>query len=430
MKGVSPNGPVFPDKRLSMNEQYSIYLQRERLDLVGTLRLNNVRGRVSSVFTYDPQWLSAPGAFALSPDLSLDQYPKACSGLFLCFQDCSPDRWGRVLLQRQERLAAAAEGRTPRALLESDFLLRVADHTRQGALRISADGGKTFLAESGPDSVPPLVYLPKLLHAAQRVSKQTESADELRLLVEPGSSLGGARPKASVLGTNGELYIAKFPKQEDERDIPLWEYVTYQLAHKAGLKAPEVQLHHIAGKNVLLVRRFDRTCGLQEGQQVTGRIPFLSAMSLLQAEDGDHSSYADIAAVLQAEGAAPRDDLQELWSRMVFNMCVYNVDDHLRNHGFLREVSGWRLSPVYDLETSHPGEKSAMLHTALIDEECDLNVNTAVEIAEFFRLRTSEAQQRLAQIREAVSSWRQEALKVGARAAEVQVMKDAYEYCL
>lgn len=413
-----------------MSEQYSIYLQRRKQELVGTLWLNNTRGHISSAFSYNPHWLRTPGAFALSPDLPLNQYPKTCNALFLCFQDCSPDRWGRVLLQRQERQHARRENRKPRALLTSDFLLRVQDCTRQGALRLSADEGKTFLAESGPGAVPPLVSLPKLLCAAQDVSQQTEDDADLQLLVAPGSSLGGARPKASVLGANGELLITKFPKPDDERDIPLWEYVTYQLARRAGLKTPEVRLQHIAGKNVLLVRRFDRFCEHQDAPKAQGRIPFLSAMRLLEAKEGEHSSYAEIASVIEAEGGAPHDDLRELWSRMVFNICVYNVDDHLRNHGFLREALGWRLSPVYDLETSHPGEKAPMLHTCMIDEESVLDVNTALEIAEFFRLCASEARERLNEIRKAVSFWKQEAVRVNAKPAEIAVMKEAYEYCL
>lgn len=413
-----------------MSERFSIYLQRRKLELVGTLWLNNTRGHISSAFTYDPCWLGTPSAFALSPDLPLNQYPKTCNALFLCFQDCSPDRWGRVLLQRQERQHARREARKPCALLTSDFLLRVQDCTRQGALRLSADEGKTFLAESGPGSIPPLVSLPRLLRAAQDVSQQTEGDADLQLLVAPGSSLGGARPKASVLGANGELFIAKFPKPDDERDIPLWEYMTYQLARRAGLNTSEAQLQHIAGKNVLLVRRFDRGCGKGDIQQDVRRIPFLSAMSLLEAKDGEHSSYVEIASAIEAEGAAPHDDLRELWSRMVFNICVYNVDDHLRNHGFLRETLGWRLSPVYDLETFHPGEKPPMLHTCIIDEESVLNVNTALEVAEFFRLRASEAKERLSEIRKAVSYWREEALRVNARSVEIAVMEEAYEYCL
>lgn len=403
-----------------MSEKYSIYLQRKIPELVGTLWLNHVKGKLSSAFNYAAEWLQAPHRFALSPDLPLDQYPKSCEGLFLCLQDCSPDRWGKVLLRRQESTLADAEKRKPRTLLDSDFLLRVNDFTRQGALRISVDAGRTFLTESSRNSVPPLIYLPKLLNASQNIDARTETDADLRMLVAPGSSLGGARPKASVLGTNSELLIAKFPSRNDDRDIPLWEYVTFQLARRAGLKTSEVQLQSVAGKNVLLVRRFDR--------QGMTRIPFISAMSMLQAKDGDHMSYVDIAAILQAEGSAPTEDLHELWSRMVFNMCVYNVDDHLRNHGFLREPLGWRLSPVYDLENSHPTEKEPYLHTGIIDDMNAFDLNDALEAAEFFRFRKAEAQKRLSEIREAVSYWKQEAALVRTSAAEIRLMRDAFEY--
>lgn len=403
-----------------MGDIYSVYLQRTTPQQVGTLRLNHIRGKLASVFSYAAEWLQAPQAFALSPDLPLDPYPKTCEGLFLCFQDCSPARWGKALLRRQENARAEAENRKPRTLLDSDFLLRVNDATRQGAIRLSADDGKSFLAESGADSVPPLVALPRLLNAARNIDARTETDADLRALVAPGSSLGGARPKASVLGTGGELLIAKFPSRNDDRDIPLWEYVTFMLARRAGIRTPEVQLHTVAGKNVLLVQRFDR--------RGVDRIPFISAMSLLQARDGDHMSYVDMASVLQAEGSAPVEDLHELWSRMVFNMCVYNVDDHLRNHGFLREPLGWRLSPVYDLETSHPTEKAAFLHTAIMEERNAFSVSDALEAAEFFRFRKKEAQKRLAEIREAVSHWRYEASLVKATASEIRHMRDAFEY--
>ncbi len=398
----------------------NVYLQRTTPQRVGTLRLNHIRDKLASVFSYAPEWLQAPQAFALSPDLPLHQYPKACEGLFLCFQDCSPDRWGKVLLRRQESAQAEAEKRKPRTLLDSDFLLRVNDVTRQGAIRLSADEGKNFLAESGVGSVPPLLSLPKLLSAAQNIDARTETDADLEVLVAPGSSLGGARPKASVLGKNGELLIAKFSSRNDDRDIPLWEYVTFKLARRAGIRTPEVQLHTVAGKNVLLVQRFDR-----RGAE---RIPFISAMSLLEARDGDHMSYVDIASILQAEGSAPVEDLHELWSRMVFNMCVYNVDDHLRNHSFLREPLGWRLSPVYDLETSHPTEKAAFLHTAIMEDRSAFSMNDALEAAEFFRFRKSEAQKRLADIREAVAHWRHEASLVKATPSEIRFMRDAFEY--
>lgn len=403
-----------------MSDKYSVYLQRKDVEFVGTLWLNHIKGKLSSAFTYAAEWLQSPYKFALGPDLPLDQYPKACEGLFFCFQDCSPDRWGKVLLRRQESALAEAEKRKPRTLLDSDFLLRVNDFTRHGALRISADSGKTFLSESTRESVPPLIYLPKLLSASQSIDARKETDADLRMLVAPGSSLGGARPKATVLGADGELLIAKFPSRNDDRDIPLWEYVTFQLARRAGLRTPEVQLQNVAGKNVLLVRRFDR--------QGSARFPFISAMSLLQAKDGDHMSYVDIAAVLQAEGAAPAEDLHELWSRMVFNMCVYNVDDHLRNHGFLREALGWRLSPVYDLENSHPTEKEPFLHTGIMEGLNAFDLNDALEAAEFFRFRKADARKRLDDIRNAVSYWKQEAALVKAPAVEVRFMQDAFEY--
>lgn len=403
-----------------MVDTCSVYLQRTTPQRVGTLRLNHTRGKLSSVFSYATEWLQAPQAFALSPDLPFDLYPKTCEGLFLCFQDCSPDRWGKALLRRQESARAEAENRKPRTLLDSDFLLRVNDGTRQGAIRLSADDGKSFLAESGAGSVPPLISLPRLLSAARNIDARTETDADLRVLVAPGSSLGGARPKASVLGTDGELLIAKFPSRNDDRDIPLWEYVTFKLARRAGIRTPEVQLQKVAEKNVLLVQRFDR-----RGDE---RIPFISAMSLLEAKDGDHMSYVDMACVLEAEGSAPEEDLHELWSRMVFNMCVYNVDDHLRNHGFLREPLGWRLSQVYDLETSHPTEKEAFLHTAIMDDMSAFGLRDALEVAEFFRFSQKEAKRRLVEIRKAISHWRYEASLVRAAPAEIRRMRDAFEY--
>ena len=407
-----------------MSERYSLYLQQRDPVHVGTLWLNRIKGKISSAFVYAPDWLVHPGRFAISPDLPLDQFPKTREGLFLCLQDCSPDRWGQALLRRQELALAESQKRKPRTLLSSDMLLLVSDFTRQGALRLLADDGKTFLSPSGPNSVPPLVALPRLLHAAHNMETRSETSNELALLVAPGSSLGGARPKASVLGDKGELLIAKFPGCNDSRDVPLWEYVTLRLASLAGIRTPHVRLLRVAGKNVLLVSRFDRVFDC-EGER---RIPFLSAMSLLQARDGDHASYADIADALQAEGARPASDLPELWMRMVFNMCVYNTDDHLRNHGLLREPLGWRLSPVYDLEISHPAEKAPFLHTGIVPDMQAFDLNAALEAADFFRLGKSEATERMARIRKAVSHWKEEATRAGAQASEIRLMQESFEY--
>ena len=407
-----------------MSERYSLYLQQRALVHVGTLWLNRIKGKISSAFVYAPDWLVHPGKFAISPDLPIDQFPKTREGLFFCLQDCSPDRWGQALLRRQELALAETRKRKPHTLLSSDLLLLASDFTRQGALRISADDGKTFLSPSGPNSVPPLVALPRLLHAAHNMETRSETSNDLALLVAPGSSLGGARPKASVLGDKGELLIAKFPGCNDSRDVPLWEYVTLRLASLAGIRTPHVRLLRVAGKNVLLVSRFDRVFDC-EGER---RIPFLSAMSLLQARDGDHASYVDIADALQAEGARPASDLPELWMRMVFNMCVYNTDDHLRNHGLLREPLGWRLSPVYDLEISHPAEKAPFLHTGIVPDMQAFDLNAALEAADFFRLGKSEATERMARIRKAVSHWKEEATRAGAQASEIRLMQESFEY--
>ena len=403
-----------------MSERYDIYLHRKESIPVGTLWLSNIRGKVNSAFVYAEAWLRQQTKFPICPDLPLDQHAKTCDGLFSCFQDCSPDRWGRMLLQRQEASAASKENRRVRTLLESDYLLRVSDLSRQGALRISNDGGKTFLGHAAAGSIPPLVDLPVLLNAWKNIDGKPGTYDDLRTLVSPGSSLGGARPKASVLGSGGDLFIAKFPSRKDDRDIPLWEYVAFRLAKRAGLNTPCTELHRVLGKAVLLVKRFDRNGA--------GRVPFLSAMSMLQARDGEHMSYADMAAALQETGTAPREDLHELWSRMVFNMCIYNVDDHLRNHAFLHDGTGWRLSPVYDLEISHPAEKAPYLHTGIIDNDSGIDLQAAVEAAEFFRLSKAAALQRMKEIRDAVSHWRYEASSAGATKAEMQYMRDAFEY--
>ena len=402
-----------------MDGRYSVFLQSGEPRSVGTLWLNNIRGRIASTFLYDLEWARDPAAFSLSPDLPLDTSTRSCDGLFLCFQDCSPDRWGRGLLRRQENRQAREERRKPRTLLDSDFLLLVSDVARQGAIRLSADEGRTFLSSGDRNHIPPLTTLPKLLNASVGVEIREDTEDDIRLLVAPGSSLGGARPKASVIDGD-ELLIAKFPSSNDDRDVPLWEYVTFKVAERAGLSIPQVRLQRVGDKSVLLVQRFDRT--------PSGRIPFMSAMSLMQAKDGDHKSYVDIAIELQATGCAADDDLRQLWSRMVFNMCVYNVDDHLRNHGFLRRAGGWTLSPAYDLEIAHPSEKAAFLHTAIIDDEASFDLQAAIDVAEFFRLKTDAAKECVKRIRKAVSFWRDEAVKVGAKSAEINMMRDSYEF--
>lgn len=407
-----------------MSTHVAVYLDHTTPVRVGTLWFGEARGRVKSAFVYTDEWLRRRFGFALSPDLPLDSYPKTCEGLFHCLRDASPESWGQTLLRRSELAQAEAENRGPHALLASDLLLQADDFTRQGALRFSTDDGRTFLAPfAEPRSAPPIEALPRLLEAVRRVEDAEAAERDLDLLVAPCSALGGSRPKVSIRGEDGRLFLAKLPSPGDvlrNRDIPLWEYVTLRLARRAGLRTPRFHLRRVEGASVLLVERFDR-----EGLR---RVPFLSAKSLLRPGDGEFASYLDIAAAIGAEGACPAEDLPELWARVVFNMCVYNVDDHLRNHGFLRTPRGWRLSPVYDLETSHPGEADPFLHTGIAEWASLFNLKEALDVAEYFRLRESTARERLAEVRGAVSHWREEAEQAGAAASEIRLMRDAFEF--
>jgi len=267
--------------------------------------------------------------------------------LFGAIGNSAPDRWGRVLMRRAERRRAEREGRTPRTVREIDCLLLVDDETRQSALRFSEKEGGPFPAELGAAKIPPLIELPKLLSAAEHVVADQDSDGDLKLLLAPGSSLGGARPKASVRDRNGHLAIAKFPNKGDEVNTVTWEAVALTLAEKAGIPVPEWRLESVGGKPVLLLRRFDR--------EANTRVPFLSAMSMLDARDNEVRSYLEFVDALRQHGDAPKEDMKALWRRIVFSILISNTDDHLRNHGFLwTGPTGWRLSPAYDLNPVPP----------------------------------------------------------------------------
>jgi serine/threonine-protein kinase HipA len=320
---------------------------------------------------------------------------------------------------RQEMRRARQAGETSRTLREGDFLLSVNDAARQGALRFTESGGTEFLT-SGPGGVPPLLALGKLLAAADHVQARTETERDLRALVAPGSSLGGARPKAVVWGGQGAQWVAKFPRGQDEWDVPLWEFVAFQLAGMAGISVPPSRLERIAGKNALLVGRFDRA-----GEE---RIPFASAMTMLGARDGDHRSYVEIAEILRAAGSAPRRDMAELWRRMVCNIMISNVDDHLRNHGFLRdpEGRGWKLSPVYDLEISPPSHKAPVHHTCITLDDGTSSLDLAFSVAGEFGLTAREAKDIAVEVGAAVRQWREVARKAGALEKDVEMLGDAF----
>ena len=379
-------------------------------------------GRESASFEYDAAWMDHPLRFALEPALTVGPGPYHTRGrLFGSLGDSAPDLWGRVLLRRAEIRRARLEGRAPRTLFESDFLLRVDDEIRIGALRFSTQREGPFLAEAGAVRVPPLVDLRRLVAASRRVLRRREKDDDLRLLVGPGSSLGGARPKAAVRDAGGELAIAKFPGTEDDRDIVLWEGVALALAKRAGIRVPAWRLETVAGRRILVLQRFDR-----EGSH---RVPFLSAMSMLDARDNERRSYLELAEALRSHGAAARSDLAELWRRVVFSVLISNTDDHLRNHGFLYEIGrGWRLSPAYDLNPV-PTDVSPRVLTTYIDEfDGTASLDQALATAEYYGLGPKHARRIAGAAGKAVSEWREVAARLGASRREIDRMESAFEH--
>jgi serine/threonine-protein kinase HipA len=320
-----------------------------------------------------------------------------------------------------ERRRAEKEGRAPRTLGESDYLLLVDDEARQGALRFAVQEGGAFLAESEGVRIPPVIELPRLLAATHHVETETDTDEELQLLLAPGSSLGGARPKATVRENDGSLAIAKFPQRNDEFDVELWEAVALTLAEKAGITVPVWRIERISGKPVLLLSRFDRS-----GQQ---RIPFLSAMSMLRARDHQPRSYLEIADSLRQYGASPDADTQELWRRIVFNVLVSNMDDHLRNHGFLYVGgAGWRLAPAYDLNPVPVEIKPRLLSTSISFDSAEASLKLALDVAEEFGLKPGEARCVAKEVGAAVSQWKQTAREFGIPEKETLKMASAFEH--
>lgn len=388
--------------------------------LLGRLWARSKGSKETSSFEYDEMWLARQDRFSLDPALPLAAGQFHAAGLFNAFKDPAPDRWGRNLLLRRERRQARAESRSPRTLLDVDYLVLVEDENRLGALRFADSGTKTFLAH-GDRPIPPLVRLGTLLSAAARVIDDKESDNDLRLLLAPGASLGGARPKASVVDKNDHLLIAKFPSPTDDWPVPRWEATAMALARAAGIHVTPSELHEVRGRPVLVMRRFDR----DEAKQ---RLPFISAMTALGASDGDVRSYIELLDLLRQDGVAPDQDAAELWRRMVFNVLISNTDDHLRNHGYLREPGGWRLAPAYDLNPM-PVDVKPRHHALTLDETDDASsIDTVVSVAEYFGLKLPQAKQIVAEVAAAVLDWRGVAAANGLTVAQIDRMASAFEH--
>src|SRR3984957_3744311 len=387
--------------------------------LMGRLWARVRKNKESATFEYDPAWLQHPARFSLEPALQLGPGPfhtPADTSMFGAIGDSAPDRWGRALMRRMERKRAEREGGgPPRTLQEIDYLLLVDDEARQGELRFAEREGGPFLRGEGLKRIPPLVELPKLLAAAEHVMEDKDTEEDLRLLFAPGSSLGGARPKGSVIEKDGHLAIAKFPRRDDEINTVVWEAVALTLAKKAGITVPDARVETVAGKPVLLLRRFDR-----DGNT---RIPFLSAMSMLASKDNETRSYMEIVDALRQHGAAPKADMGALWRRLVFNILISNTDDHLRNHGFLYGgPDGWRLSPAYDLNPVPTDIKPRILSTAINEEDTTASLPVAIGVAGYFELNTDKARTTAGQVGKAVSKWRDEAARHGLTKPEIDRM--------
>lgn len=372
--------------------------------VVGTLEQHGK----SYSFEYSGKWRKH--GFELGPDVPLAQGRQYSAEAFGFIEDASPDRWGRTIILRETRTRMNREKQVPRALTSLDYFLRVSDVSRMGALR--AFQGGAFQAEG--EGVPPTLHLGKLLVASKKYQSGSYDDETMRLLLAPGSSLGGARPKASVRDAHGNLYIAKLPKNDDEYSVERWEFIALQLARLAGCTVAEAHLEDIEGHPVLLSKRFDR--------RGDTRIHFSSAMNLLKLRDGQRSSYAQIADLMQQIGGDP----QELFRRMILNILINNVDDHLRNHGFLRGRKGWELSPAYDINPISRFEKAPTLSTAIVPEEFEANVDIAKENCELFNLTPAQAALICDEVRGAVTNWPKVAKKAGATKREIEAVESAF----
>lgn len=390
---------------------------------VGNLWAYERQGIERASFRYASQWLSAPHCFPIEPSLPLGEGTYHTERpLFGSMGDAAPDRWGRMLMNRMESREAARESRRARKLGESDYPLMVDDRARQGALRFATEQNGPFLSCRPDSHIPPMVELGKLLDRSGRVINQEEKDQELQDIWAPGSSLGGARPKASVVDPEGALWIAKFPSPKDEWDVELWEAVALGMAKKLKMPVPEFRLQNISGTNVLLTKRFDR--------RKKYRIPFVSAMTMLDARDMEPRSYLEIAEAIISHGAAAEGDLKGLWQRMVFNVLVSNLDDHLRNHGFLydRKLSGWWLSPIYDLEPVPESAKARFLQTAITPGNNAASMELAFEVAEEFGFTLREAKGIAREMGKTVRGWKKQATLLGASKREVDFMASAFEH--
>lgn len=405
---------------------YADWLITEKPLFLGTLRSSVIRGKEHFSFSYDKDWLVSKFALQIDPTLQLyagEQHATDDKN-FKVFLDSCPDRWGRLLMQRREAVIARNEGRKANALFETHYLLGVHDSFRMGALRFCTARDGNFLDDNEDFSTPAITSLPELEKAAKGIESKPdfENPDYLKwlnMLISPGSSLGGARPKASVKDIDGSLWLAKFPSRYDEYDIGLWEYIVYKMALNAGINMSECKVQTVGSDHhIFLTKRFDR---LEGGH----RLLFTSAMTQLKYFDGndDGASYLELAEFLIENGSNTQEDLKQLWTRMLFNIMVSNSDDHLRNHGFIFDTTGWRLSPAYDI---NPTQNATGLHLNIDDKDNALEIDLAFDVAHYFQLNVKTANEVYTQVKNAVQEWNELAKNLGISQGERDLMKDCF----
>lgn len=398
--------------------------------LIGNLYSERLRGGEIFSFEYTEEWLNSENAFLLDPELQLysglhylNDEKKANFGIFM---DSSPDRWGRVLMRRREAALARLEKRKEQTLFETDYLLGVFDGHRMGALRFKLKENGSFLNDNKELASPPWTSLRELEQISLKLEEDDVVEDPeyfkwLSMLIAPGSSLGGARPKASIVGKDGSLWIAKFPSRNDKDNVGAWEMLTYELAVKARINMAESMAQKFTSKHyTFLTKRFDR---VENGE----RIHFASAMTMLAYTDGqdhtDGASYLELVEFISKYGANVKNDLEELWRRIVFSICVSNTDDHLRNHGFILSEKGWLLSPAYDI---NPNETGTGLKLNISESDNSLDLDLAMEVHEYFRLTKEQAEQIINEVKKAVQSWRTIASKHGISKSEQELKSLAF----
>jgi len=407
---------------------YADWVGLEGPTYIGKLSAQQSKGKETYSFEYDEEWVNSKPQFMLDPELDFftsRQFPaKKNFGVFL---DSIPDRWGRVLMQTREAQRATKEKRKTKSLREFDYLLGVDDHSRMGALRFKTAPQGSFLNNDQAFPTPPWTSLRELQYSAKIVEEgdPAKVAEQLARLIAPGSSLGGARPKANILDDNNDLWIAKFPSKNDSYDKGAWEYLTYRLAIKANIQMVTSTLQKVSQKyHTFLTKRFDRINGK--------RIHFASAMTMTQYDEASirdtRVSYLELAEFIQRDSKASarsiKEDLHELWRRIIFNIAISNTDDHLRNHGFIIKNNEWRLSPAYDLNPA-TDKKGLALNIDMANNALDYNLAKDVGSA-FFQLSNNEMTCIIQEVKQAVSHWQNEAKRIGIPPSEQQLMESAF----